>query len=143
MKALVILLLFTVSLCAEKKVTKKEDVKIKTNGPRIIHDGRPLKTTFIPVTKKYCDECAKKGFCPVQCARFYKKEKEGKKEVKPTTEVKSTKVKQSTFCERCQKEGNCPPICKRFFDKKHERNCELCLRKNYCPIDCKDYYIKF
>ena len=127
MKALVILLLFTLSLCAEKKETKKEDVRIRTHKIHI-QDGRPLKPTFIPITKKYCDECAKKGFCPLACAKYYQKKKEEKK-VKTTTELKSTKVKQSTFCERCQKEGNCPPICTKFFNKQHERDCEACLKK--------------
>ena len=78
MKALVILFLFALSLCAEKKETKKEDVKIRTHKI-YTHDGRPLKPTFIPITKKYCDECAKKGYCPLACEKYYQKKKEEKK----------------------------------------------------------------
>ena len=52
MKALVILLLFTFSLCAELKETKQKEVKLP--HPKI-QDGRPLKSSLF-ITKKYCDE---------------------------------------------------------------------------------------
>ena len=147
MKAFVILLLFTLSLYVVKTETEQNNVVYKTfhtlAGPRArkfnleIPSTRTKKPIF--VTKKYCDECAKKGFCPVECAKFYKNEKKEKEKEK---EEKPTKVKHSTFCEKCEKEGNCPLICKQFFIKKHERECEECEKKNYCPIDCKDYFIK-
>ena len=108
MKALVLLLLFTFSLCS-------------------------VKTQFTPVTKEYCDRCIKRGYCPIACEKYFRKLSEVKPKVSgkycdqcekgglcPLICKEYFIKKFEKQCDKCEKGGYCPLICKNYFIKKNE-----------------------
>ena len=132
MKALIIFLLLTLSLCT----TKLETRKTTTKDPRqttINKDIRKHKEQLPPTlfNKLYCDGCVERGYCPIECADILRKEQEKKK--------LKEKGKYKNFCEECEKKGNCPLTCRRYFIKKQ---CLDCKTKGNCPSECKKYEIK-
>lgn len=128
MKALVILLLLTLSLCTTKIDPRKTTRDTKKTP--INKDFR--KKEQLPPTsynKFYCLLCEKRGFCPVECADILRKEKQRLK----------LKEKYKNYCEECEKKGNCPITCRRYFIKKQCLDCE---KKGGCPSECKKYQVK-
>ena len=119
MKALAILLLFTLSLCTTKIDPRKTPTK-DTRKTTINKDLRKQKEQLPPTifNKLYCDSCVERGYCPVECADILRKEQQKKK--------LKEKGKYASFCEECEKRGNCPLTCRKFFIK---RQCFDCKKK--------------
>ena len=91
MKAIIILLLFSLSLCDDKNNTAIPTLRMPPIGP----------PTSPPPYIKCSSNSKIKGLCT-------------KKRLRDIKNKNQFKSKYSNNCEKCEKKGNCPLTCRKF-----------------------------
>ena len=109
MRTTLILLLFTLAICA--------DIEAILNDLRKRHKMSNNTEEKTEISDEECDKCENDGFCPLACRKYLLK-------------------KMGQHCEECEKAGNCPLICKKYFINK---KCEKCRKERNCDDFCKHY----